>query len=87
MQIAKDKIKHFAACAVVSLIGSAIEAGMGATYLPSLLAGFLAGVAIGVGKEYGDHCAASNHWDWADIGADVIGSLIGAALGSVLAII
>jgi hypothetical protein len=87
MKIAQDKIKHFTACAIVSFTASAAEAAMGAQYHNAWLAGFVAGMAIGVGKEYGDKCAIGNKWDWSDIGADTIGSVIGATLGSMFAML
>ena len=45
-------------------------------YAGVVLAGFLGGLAAGVGKEYGDECAEGNQWDWQDIAADGIGSLL-----------
>lgn len=87
MKIAEDKIKHFGACAFVAFIASTIEALCGAQWYNALFAGFVAGMAIGVGKEYGDKCAIGNIWDWADIGADASGSIAGAILGSLLSII
>lgn len=84
MKIPQDKIKHFCACAILAFSVSAIESCLGAQYHNAWLAGFIAGIAIGVGKEYGDKCAEGNEWDWLDIVADSIGSIIGASLGSVL---
>ena len=87
MKIANDKIKHFLACASVSLIASSIESACGAEYPNAWLAGFLAGMAIGIGKEYGDHCAPDNKWDWIDIGTDTLGSAIGAMFGSLFSLL
>lgn len=86
MKIQQDKIKHFAACFAVALTASATEAAIGATALHSAAAGFMAGIAIGVGKEYGDRCAPGNRWDWADLAADTLGSVFGAA-GAILSLI
>ncbi len=80
MKIATDKVKHFLACAAISFTASTVE--FGAEYHNAWIAGFIAGMAIGVGKEYGDSCAHGNKWDWSDIGADAVGSIIGATLGS-----
>lgn len=85
MKIANDKIKHFTACAVVSFTASAIE--FNAEYHNAWIAGFIAGMAIGVGKEYGDKCAIGNKWDWSDIGADALGSIVGATLGSLFTLL
>ena len=51
------------------------------------LAGFCGGLAAGVGKEYGDECAEGNRWDWQDIAADCIGSLVGAGFAMILTIL
>ena len=85
--IAQDKIKHFFACSVVAFAAACIEAICGGHYLASSLAGLLAGAAIGVGKEYGDHCSPGNCWDWFDILADLAGSIVGAAVGALFALI
>lgn len=82
-----NRIKHIIACASVSLIASSIEGLLGASYLNAWIAGIVAGMAIGVGKEYGDSCADNNKWDWADIGADAFGSVVGTTLGSIFALI
>ena len=80
MKIATDKVKHFFFFVAISFTASTVE--FGAEYHNAWIAGFIAGMAIGVGKEYGDSCAHGNKWDWSDIGADVVGSIIGATLGS-----
>lgn len=86
MKIANDRIKHLLACSLVSFAASSIESACGAEYHNAWLAGCLAGIAIGVGKEYGDRCAPNNKWDWLDIGADAIGSVVGTTLGSMLSL-
>lgn len=56
-------------------------------YCGVMLAGFLGGLAAGVGKEYGDECAEGNQWDWQDIAADCIGSLVGSGFAMILTIL
>lgn len=56
-------------------------------YAGVLLAGFLGGLSAGVGKEYGDECAEGNQWDWQDIAADGIGSLVGSGFAMILTIL
>lgn len=86
MKISRDKIKHFTACFIVAFLTALIEAALGAEYHYSWLAGFVAGIAIGVGKEYGDKCAVGNRWDWSDIVADSFGAVAGASVGSLVSI-
>lgn len=87
MKIQQDHLKHFVVCLVVAFSASSIEAGCGASFIQSFVAGIIAGGAIGVGKEYGDHCAPGNKWDWSDITADVIGAVVGSALGSLFSLL
>ena len=49
--------------------------------------GFCGGLAAGIGKEYGDECCENNKWDWKDIAADCIGSLVGAGFAMILTIL
>lgn len=56
------------------------------TFIASLLSGIFSGVAIGIGKEYGDYKAVGNYWDWYDIVADFAGAVVGSVLGSIHAI-
>lgn len=80
--LASDKCKHFGACMAVAAAASAAESAAGANPFHAASTGLMAGMAIGVGKEYGDHCSPGNRWDWADIAADAAGSLCGSLLGS-----
>lgn len=80
----KDKLYHFAACAIVALVTSFTMLFLHGTLAISLLSGALSGIAIGVGKEYGDSKAVGNKWDWYDILADAIGAFVGSAVGVLL---
>lgn len=55
-------------------------------YFGVLLAGFCGGLAAGIGKEYGDECCENNKWDWQDIAADCIGSLVGSVFAMMISI-
>lgn len=87
MKFQQDHIKHFGVCLAVALSASSIEAGCGASFGLSFVAGIIAGGAIGVGKEYGDMCAPGNKWDWKDIAADIVGAVVGSALGSLFSLL
>lgn len=87
MTIQPDHIKHFGVCLAVAFSASLIEAAFGASHGQSFVAGIIAGGAIGVGKEYGDKCAPGNKWDWSDISADMVGSVIGATIGSLFSLL
>lgn len=59
----------------------------GEAFFGAALAGFLGGLAAGIGKEYGDECAEGNEWSWQDIAADCIGALCGGGLAAILGVI
>lgn len=59
----------------------------GEAFFGVALAGFCGGLAAGIGKEYGDECCENNKWDWQDIAADCIGSLVGAGFAMILTIL
>lgn len=61
--------------------------GGGESFFGVALAGFLGGLAAGVGKEYGDECCENNKWDWQDIASDCIGALCGGGLAAILGVI
>ena len=90
-----DNDKHIVVTAAGSfIIGIAVMIALWLTgvkgtdvYPAVLLSGFLGGLAAGVGKEYGDECAAGNYWDWKDIAADCIGSLVGSGFAMILTIL
>lgn len=51
------------------------------TPLPAILSGFISGLCLGIGKEYGDSKAQGNEWSWGDIVYDIIGAAIGSMGG------
>lgn len=66
MRIAKDKIKHFSVCFLVSLTGG--------------IYGVLFAAGLSFGKEEGDRMAQGNHWCWYDLLADTLGVCFGYGL-------
>ena len=78
--MARDKVLHFAACAIVAVVGALIAKAMGAPAVAGIAAATYAGLAAGLGKEYGDRCALGNHWDWLDVAADMAGALAASML-------
>lgn len=87
MKVQMDKIKHFAVCLLVAATAAIIESVCDAAYSQAFLAGMIAGITIGVGKEYGDKCAIGNRWDWSDIAADALGTILGAGLGALVSFV
>lgn len=83
-----DNDKHIIVTAAMSFVVGLLCAvalriqGVSGTdcYCGVFIAGFLGGLAAGVGKEYGDECAEGNEWDWDDIAADVVGAIIGSSV-------
>ena len=90
-----DKDKHICVTciggfAIGILVAVALRlqgVGGGEAFFGVALAGFCGGLAAGIGKEYGDECAEGNEWDWKDIAADCIGSLVGAGFAMILTIL
>ncbi|MBD5367265.1 MAG: hypothetical protein HDR82_09780 [Bacteroides sp.] len=85
MKIHKDKALHFTACAAVSLLTAIIIAVLTKSSPGAALSGISTGLAIGLGKEYGDSKSPGNKWDWHDLLADTLGAITGAAIGSLAA--
>lgn len=77
MRIAKDKLVHFSVCAMVAVIGMIFFRIMLFTLIEASVSALMLGIAIGVGKECGDHFSPTNKWDWWDILADTIGTISG----------
>lgn len=82
MKISNDHVVYFMICFAVAFFTSCIESVFGATYCQSMIAGLVAGYAIGVGKEYSDSCTPGNKWKWSDIWVDMAGASFGATTGA-----
>lgn len=94
MKMPNDKVKHILVCAIVSAL-VCILTGYVLMWSDPTMRGFdvrtvsamfgvLASSLLGVGKEYGDHCAEENHWCLWDILADIIGATIGCGIGIII---
>lgn len=81
MKLQSDKIQHFAVCLILSAIVALIVSFMSKNAGAAMFAGASSGMALGVGKEYGDKKAIGNFWDWKDINADALGAVIGSLVG------
>lgn len=81
MKLQSDKLQHFAVCLILSAIVAVIVAFMSKNAGAAMFAGASSGMALGVGKEYGDEKAVGNFWDWKDISADALGAVIGCLVG------
>ena len=78
-----DKILHFAFCCACAIIVSTFIAHFCTSPTPAILAGFLAALALGMGKEFGDYRARGNNWSKTDLFFDLIGAIVGSMGGFV----
>lgn len=79
MKVAKDKLMHFGACCITSVVAMVFFRIIAAQMAGSACGALLISIALGVGKEYGDMANPYNSWDWKDFVADVIGAITGTA--------
>lgn len=86
MKIARDKKLHFTCCLLIALATTTLVGALSNWYAGGL-AGLLTAMGTGVGKEYADKVSPTNHWDWYDILADSIGTIIGILLGVAILVI
>lgn len=86
MRISKDKKLHFTCCLLIALV-TTILIGLLSNWYAGSLAGLLTAMGTGVGKEYGDKINPYNKWDWYDILADLIGTIVGISIGMLALII
>ena len=80
MRISKDKKLHFTCCMLIALV-TTILIGLVSNWYAGSLAGLLTAMGTGVGKEYGDKINPYNKWDWYDILADFLGTIVGILIG------
>lgn len=71
LKIALDKLYHGVVCFFATSIVAGAMFFLGKT--GAILCGVWFALGLGFGKEYGDHKASGNKWDWLDIVADVVG--------------
>lgn len=86
MIITKDKKLHFICCMLIAL-ATTIFIGVLSNWYAGSLAGLLTAMGTGIGKEYGDKINPYNKWDWYDILADLIGTIVGIAIGIIIIIL
>lgn len=77
MTIQKDKIQHFAVCAIAAFVTASIVGVMSKNEFAGATAGFAMAMGLGIGKEYGDSKAKGNKWCWWDMLADTLGAVVG----------
>lgn len=70
-------VLHIVACMLCAFTVSAIIAHTTTSPTPCIVGGWLAGMFLGVGKEYADSRASGNYWSWSDMLYNFIGSSIG----------
>lgn len=86
MIITKDKKLHFTCCMLIAL-ATTILIGLLSNWYAGSLAGLLTAMGTGVGKEYGDKINPYNRWDWYDVLADFIGTIVGITIGIIIIIL
>ena len=77
LKLESTDILHLVICLVCAFLVSSFVAMFTITPASAILAGLFAGIALGMGKELGDHMATGNSWSQKDIIFDFIGSAIG----------
>ncbi|MCK5538504.1 MAG: DUF2279 domain-containing protein [Bacteroidales bacterium] len=73
-----DKQKHIATTTIISLVASNIAYEYNYTETQSFWIGFATAMAVGISKELYDSRSGGSGFDMEDLGADVIGSTLGA---------
>lgn len=68
---------HIVACLLCAFVVSAIIAHATTEPTPAIVGGWLAGMFLGVGKEFGDSRASGNSWSWGDMLYNLIGATAG----------
>lgn len=86
MRISKDKKLHFIYCMLIAL-ATTLLIGLLSNWYVGGIAGLLTAMGTGVGKEYGDKINPYNKWDWYDILADLIGTIVGITIGIIIIIL
>ena len=74
----EDKQLHMQVTAAISLVSSNVAYEMGYTETESFWIGFIVAMSVGAGKELYDSKDGGSGFDLEDIGADAIGSSVGA---------
>ena len=72
-----EDVLHIIACMLCAFCVSAIIAHLTITPTPAIVGGWLSGMFLGVGKEFGDSRESGNAWSWRDFLFDFIGSSVG----------
>lgn len=87
MKIEEDKVYHFVVSLILALLASTLIANLMYAVMPdnpgcraatSYGAALFATLAVGVAKEFRDKRQAGNRVCWRDLGADLVGALIGS---------
>lgn len=84
MKIQKDKVKHFVICCIVAVCAMVFFRLIASPLNVAVVASLIIGLALGVGKEYGDKANPYNKWDWFDLLVDAIGAVVGTLISSIL---
>lgn len=77
MKLKFEDFLHIIACMLCAFVVSAIIAHTTTEPTPAIVGGWLSGMFLGVGKEFGDSRATGNSWSWRDMFCNFIGSSVG----------
>lgn len=73
---------NFGACAILAVFVATLLAHLSVGVVaPAILGGFFTGLFCGLGKEYGYSRATGEAWNWTNVVAYVLGTLIGCQIG------
>ena len=81
-KIEVDKWEHFDASVLIAFVVTVLLKACGVKQPYSLLIGFTVGVIAGFAKEIWDK-KSGEKFDWQDIKADALGSVVGAVMGTI----
>lgn len=78
-----DKFLHAFLCLIIAFMAGVMQLGLGSTLAGCLVGGAVPAMAVGLTKEWTDK-SYGGKFDFADLLADIIGTIVGIAVVAVL---